>query len=164
MRRLTIITTVILISLCFACAPRKAILNTFSSEYISQCRPMEYNITYAQDIILYDRLNSLIKQKLQGYIDDKESWSNDRKKVKLLITITRVETPSSLDSVLANPTSPTIPPGKMSGEVIVYYESKEIGRYEVDASYRTFWPMSLYVDLEDRIAGRFANEIMQKLR
>jgi hypothetical protein len=163
-RRLTIISIVIFISLCFACTPRKAILNPLPSEYISQCRPVEYDVAYAQDIILSESLHNLIKRKLQEYMDDKESWSNDRKKVKLSITITHIETPSSFAAVLAGPASPIIPPSKMSGKVIVYYENKEIGRYKVDASCRTFWPMSLYVDLEERIAGQFANEVMQELR
>lgn len=164
MRKIAIISIVVLISLSPACTPGRVIINALPSEYIGQSRPVDYAVSYAQSVVLSDRLNSLIQQRLQEYIADKEWWSKDSKEVKLSITITNVETPSSFDMVLADPSSPFIPPGKISGEVIVYYEDKEIGKYKVNASYHTFWPLSSFVDLEDKIAGQFASRVMEALR
>ncbi|PKN18602.1 MAG: hypothetical protein CVU71_14075 [Deltaproteobacteria bacterium HGW-Deltaproteobacteria-6] len=163
MRKTAIVSALIFISLCFACAPIKGILNfSPSSAQPERYRPAAYDVVYAQNVAVYENLNRLVKQKLQEQIDKLAAASPDRKKVKLSITITQVETPSIYDIAQANIRSPFVSASKMSGEVIVYYEGAPIDKHQVSATCPNLWPYLSSSEMEDGIAGEFADQVMDK--
>jgi hypothetical protein len=149
-------------SLCHACASNRVVIQqSLSSEYAGQCIPVQYKVIYAEGVNVSDHLRTLINQKLQEYVDDKAWWGNDLKKVSLSILVTHIKTASDVATVFVGPLAS---PGEISGKIVVYYEDKIIGKYKVDASYRTVSGTIVFADLEDRIAGKFASQVMYALK
>ncbi|MCX5847253.1 MAG: hypothetical protein NTW12_13005 [Deltaproteobacteria bacterium] len=159
MKRLLILLALSLLILISACASRITTTQptTPSVHYI----PIQYEVTYAQGVNAPDNLLPLIKKKIQEYLDDKGWWETDSKSVRLSIKITKVETASAAATVFIGPLAP---PGKISGEVVIYYEDKIVGQYTIDSSYRTVSGVALFSDLDDRIAGKFVSEVMYAVR
>ncbi len=157
MKKVAILSVIILAFLCNSCALRKAAAPS------GQYTPVQCDLAYAEGVALYESLHDLIQQKLKVYVDEKNRWSSSGKKVKLLVRITRVEVPSSTSALSARLTSVSMPPGKILGEVIVYAEDREVRKYGIYSDYSTFWPASLFVNPEEKIADRFVSQVMNGL-
>ena len=159
-----LIPVVFLLFLVTGCAPRQEIIQQPTADYSGKYRPSQYNVFYADGVNPDESMKLYIKTKLEEYIIDKSWWGENRKDVRLSITITHIETASRIATALSGPASPLVPPGQMEGQVTIYCEDKEVGKYNISSSYRTFWLVAVFANLDDRIAGKFISQVMDVLR
>jgi hypothetical protein len=156
MKKMAIMFFIILCSLFFASTPLTA---DSSGKY----RPVQFDLSYAEGIVLTEDLHDLIKQKLQECMDDEVRWSFNPEKVNLSIKIIHLDVPSSAEIMSARLSSSSLPASKISGEVIVFSESKPVKKYNVNVSDKIYWPFSRYVNPQKNIAEKLANQIMNSL-
>ena len=156
MKKMAIMSFITLCTLFFASMPLAA---DSSGKY----RPVQFELSYAEEIVLTENLHNLIKQKLQEFIDDDTRWFPELEKVKLSIKIIYLDVPSSAETLSARLSSSSLPASKISGEVIVLSGGKPVKKYEVNVSDKIYWPFTHYVNPQKNIAEKFANQIMDSL-
>jgi hypothetical protein len=123
--------------------------------------PVKFEVTYAKEVNVSDKLRLLINKKFQEYIDDKGWFYKNSTPIDLSITITNIEIASTAATVFVGFLAP---PGKISGEVVILINGKIAGSYKIDADYRAGSGLATFGDLNDRLAGKFAALVMEAVR
>lgn len=142
------------------CATNVVVHQKMPSEYANHSNIKHCDVAYKPDVIVSDKLKSLLEQKFKSKISEINSKTTN-KTIYISIDVDKVNIANKGATLMAGA---FVGNNSLHGIVMIYdFETNNvIGKYRVEAD-KNYGGYSAFFDLEDKMSEEFTTQVLQQV-